>query len=206
MSESARAPRLYLVTDRGRTHGRPLLEVIHRALAGGVDTVQLRERDLDTRELVLLARDALELCRKHQARLLINDRIDVALAVGADGVHLPASSFSPADARRLLGADGWIGVSTHSHHEARTALAEGADFVVYGPIFDTESKRPYGAPLGVESLNELCRGGTGPVVAIGGINAGRASQLRAAGAHGIAVIGAILEAPDPQAAASDLCA
>lgn len=196
--------RLYLVTDRTRTAGRSLLSVIEQALAGGVDAVQLREKDLPARELFNLARELRELCSRYNARLLINDRIDVALAVGADGVQLPANSFSPADARRLLGSAALIGASTHNLDEAQAAAGAGADFLAFGPIFDTPSKRALGSPVGLDALAAVTRAVAVPVVAIGGITTARAASVRRHGAHGIAVIGAILEAPDPRAAATAL--
>jgi thiamine-phosphate pyrophosphorylase len=199
-----RPPRLYLVTDRHRTAGRPLLPVVEQALRAGVDAVQLRAKDLDGGALCELAGQLCELCHRHGARLLINDRIDVALAVGADGVHLPANSFIPRDARRLLGPDALIGVSTHSLDDARAAQQGGADFIVFGPIFDTPSKRGFGPPLGLDALAEVTRTIALPVVAIGGISVARAPAVYAHGAHGIAVVAAILAAPEPGAAASAL--
>jgi len=200
-----RAPfRLYLVTDRAGTNGRPLLSVIEQALHGGVDAVQLRERDLPTKELLELAHHVRDLCRRHNARLLVNDRIDVALAVGADGVHLPASSFLPADARRLLGPQALIGVSTHRSEDIGAAAAGGADFVVFGPVFDTPSKRPFGAPLGLDALAAATQAVALPVLAIGGITAARVDAVRHCGACGVAVISAIGAADDPRAAAAAL--
>jgi len=195
---------LYLVTDRHHTSGRPLLEVVEQALQGGVDAVQLREKDLCARELIALAGRLRTLCDRHGARLLINDRIDVALAVGAAGVHLPADSFAPSDARRLLGPQALIGVSTHSLAQAQTAQLDGADFIVCGPTFDTPSKRGFGPPLGLEALAQITRTVQLPVLAIGGITADRIAAVRAAGAPGVAVIGAVLEAADPQLAAAAL--
>jgi thiamine-phosphate pyrophosphorylase len=196
--------RLYLVTDRTRTRGRPLLDVVEQALAGGVDAVQLREKDLPARQLLALAEHLRDLCGQFGARLLINDRLDVALAVGADGVHLPAQSFTPAQARQLLGPGSLVGVSTHTLSEAHAAAAAGADFIVFGPIYDTPSKRAYGPPLGVDALHEACATSRIPVLAIGGIMTTRAAAVRARGAHGIAVVGAVLEAAEPRAAAAQL--
>ncbi|HYD48025.1 MAG TPA: thiamine phosphate synthase [Terriglobales bacterium] len=200
----AGCPRLYLVTDRHRTGGRALLDVLAAALQGGVDTVQLREKDLSARALFELGGEVLALCRQHGARLLVNDRIDVALALGADGVQLPQRSFAPQDARALLGPDKWIGCSTHSAAEVQQAFAGGADFVVFGPVYDTESKRRYGPPLGRDALAEVTARRLGPVVAIGGVTAARVAELRDAGAAGVAVIGAVLSAADPAAAARQL--
>jgi len=199
-----RFPRLYLVTDLQATLGRPLLEVLADALNGGVDAVQLRAKDFSGHDLVALGAQIRTLCDRHNARLLVNDRIDIALAVRADGVHLPANSFSPADARRLLGPDAWIGVSTHTPAEARAACAAGADFIVFGPVFDTPSKRAFGRPLGLDALGSVTCVGATPVVAIGGITAAHVPVLREHGARGVAVISAILAAADPRDAAHAL--
>ena len=196
--------RLYLVTDRARTGGRPLLEVVEAALRGGVDAVQLREKDVPGGALFDLGRELRRQCTRYGARLIVNDRIDVALAVGADGVHLPVDSFSPGDARTLVGPTRLIGVSTHSIEQAQRAAAGGADFVVFGPIFDTPSKRPFGPPLGLEALAQAAGAVAVPVLAIGGVTAERADAARRHGAHGIAVIAAVLEAADPTAAARAL--
>jgi len=198
------APRLYLITDRTRTRGRDLIEEVEAALAGGADAVQLREKDIEAHDLLELALRLKQACGRHKAKLLINDRIDVALAARADGVHLPATSFHPADARQLLGLDTLIGVSTHSCDEVRRAVASGADFVVFGPVFETDSKRQYGAPQGIEKLTEVCATVAAPVVAVGGINADNIGSVRRAGAHGAAIIGAIIAADEPRQAASSL--
>jgi thiamine-phosphate pyrophosphorylase len=196
--------RLYLVTDRGQTRGRPLLDVIELALQGGVDAVQLREKDLPARELFHLATQLRKLCADHGARLLINDRIDVALAVGADGVHLPANSFAPSDARTLLGPHALIGASAHGLAEARAAAHGGADFIIFGPIFDTPSKRPFGPPLGLEALASAARQLALPIFAIGGMTRERGRDVRQRGAHDAAVISAVLSADDPRRAAAAL--
>ena len=195
---------LYLVTDRHRTAGRPLLDVVEAALQGGVDAVQLREKDLSGGALLDLATRLRELTRRSGARLLVNDRIDVALAVGADGVHLPVDSFTPADARRLLGPKALIGASTHSVEQARGAATGGANFIVFGPVFDTPSKQVFGAPVGLDALAQVTQAVTLPVVAIGGLTADRVAGVRQRGAHGVAVVAAILEADDPGAAAAAL--
>jgi thiamine-phosphate pyrophosphorylase len=195
---------LLLVTDRYRTAGRPLLDVVEAALRGGVDAVQLREKDLPAAALFEFARRLRDLTGRYGARLLINDRIDVALAVGADGVHLPVDSFSPADARQLVGARALIGASTHSIEQARAAMTGGADFIVFGPIFDTPSKRAFGAPVGLDALAQVTQAVTLPVLAIGGVTAERVASVRQRGAHGVAVIAAILAADDPRAAATAL--
>ena len=196
--------RLYLVTDRHRTNGRPLLDVVDAALAGGVDAVQLREKDLSGAALLELARRLRDVTRRYGARLLINDRVDIALACEADGVHLPADSFAPADARRLLGKTRLIGVSTHSVEQARAAAAGGADFIVFGPVFETPSKRAYGKPVGLDALAQVAQAVAQPVLAIGGIRAERVASVLQRSTRGVAVVAAILEAGDPRAAAAAL--
>ncbi|MDX2171328.1 MAG: thiamine phosphate synthase [Deltaproteobacteria bacterium] len=197
--------RVTLVTDRAATAGRPLLEVVAAALAAGVGAVQLRERGLPTRELLALAETLRAATAEVGAALLINDRVDVALACGADGVHLPAHGMTVAEARALLGPTRLIGVSTHAPAEVAAAAAAGADFAVFGPLFDTPSKRPYGAPLGVAALAAARSAAPAlPLIAIGGIDAGNADQVRAHGADGIAVIRAVLSAGDPGRAVQDL--
>jgi len=196
--------RLYLVTDRHATNGRPLTDVVEAALRGGVDAVQLREKDLSTRDLLALARELRAITRRHRAKLLINDRIDVALAVAADGVHLPSTSFAIGDARRLLGADAIIGVSTHAIDEVVRAAAAGADFAVFGPVFETPSKRSFGAPQGLDALRRAIAAVDIPVVAIGGIDASNAAAVLATGCHGVAVIRAVLSSAEPTATAAAL--
>jgi len=202
------APRLYLVSDRSAVaeagHGLALTDCIERALRGGADAVQLRERDLPADQLLDLALRIAALCRRHRAMFLVNDRVDVALASGADGVHLPASSFAVADARRLLGNQRIVAASTHTPEEARTAADAGADFIVFGPVRPTPSKAGYGPPRGVDELRRVAAAVAVPVLAIGGIDTSCAAQVVAAGASGIAVIRAILAADRPESAAAEL--
>jgi len=195
---------VYLVTDRAQTGGRALIDVVGAALQGGIRAVQLRERDMSARELLALALRLRESTRAAGAALLINDRVDVALACDADGVHLPAASFAVADARALLGPHRLIGVSTHTTEEVAAAGRTGADFAVFGPIYETPSKQAYGAPLGLTALAAARSAASLPLFAIGGINHERAADIRAAGADGIAVIRAVLAAPDPAHAAAAL--
>lgn len=194
---------VYLVTDRRQTRGRSLLDCVAAAVRGGVRAVQLREKDLPTRDLLDLARGLREITRAHGAALLVNDRVDVALACDAEGVHLPHDSFALRDARALLGPGRLIGVSTHGTEEVRVAAEAGADFVVFGPIFDTPSKRPYGPPAGVAALQRAAVA-TLPVLAIGGVTAEAIPELMTHGAAGVAVIRAILAADDPETAARGL--
>ncbi len=180
------------------------LDAIAAALAGGVDAIQLRDARVAGGALLAAATALRALTRMHRAQLVVNDRVDVALAADADGVHLPAASFPVATARALVGADRLVGRSTHAPAEAVAVLRGGADYVVLGPIFATPSKSVYGAPLGIEALAAVAR--AAPVLAIGGITPERAAAVRDTGAHGVAVIRAILDAPDPSAAAVALVA
>lgn len=196
--------RLYFVTDRKQANGRPLLDVVHAALDGGVRAVQLREKDLEGGDLYRLAAALRQLTTRYQARLLINDRLDVALAVDADGVHLGQTSFPVSTARQLLGPNKLIGVSTHSQEEI--AEAAGADFVLFGPVYFTPSKATYGEPQGIERLRAAVTRNSLPVIAIGGIKLEQISEVMLAGAHGIGVITAISASANPAQAARDLLA
>jgi len=193
---------LYLITDRRQVPGGDLVTAVRGALEGGVRAVQLREKDLPAAELFPLARELRELTRRHGARLFVNDRLDVALAVGADGVHLGGHSLPTATARRLLGPLALIGVSTHSESEAARAARDGADFVTFGPVYFTPSKARYGAPVGLERLSAATAVSPLPVFALGGVTAERCVDVLAAGARGAALISAILADPDPAAAAT----
>ena len=175
--------------------------MIEECLDAGVRAVQLREKDLGAAELLALARPLRELTRRVRARLFINDRVDVALAVEADGVQrghasLPISSMRALVRRQLL-----IGASVHSLEQARVAEQDGADFLVFGPIYDTPSKRSYGPPQGIEALTRAVNGVSVPVFAIGGITPERVGEIKRSGAHGVAVISAILAAERPAEAA-----
>jgi thiamine-phosphate pyrophosphorylase len=185
-----------VITDRKATGGRPLVDVVRAITEGGATLFQLREKDLEGSALLELARAI----RASSASLilLVNDRIDVALAAGADGVVLPAKSFPTDVARRLLGKDGLVGRSTHSAGEAERAAAEGCDFALFGPVHATPSKAVFGRPQGIEGLREASRANL-PVYAVGGIDRGNAAAAIAAGAAGVAVIRSLLSADDPAA-------
>lgn len=165
-------------------------------MEAGLRAVQLREKDLDPRALVTLAEELSASVREAGARLLINDRVDVALAGRADGVHLRSDSLPVAVTRRILGGDRLLGVSTHQVEEVIRAEGEGADFVVLGPVYETPSKRRYGAPLGLGPLERAAARCRIPIFAIGGITVPRVREVRRAGAYGVAVVSAILEADD----------
>lgn len=197
---------LYLVTDRKATAGRDLLWVLGQALEGGVRAVQLREKDLGGRALLDLARKVKRLCDGYGAEFFVNDRMDVALAADAAGVHLAADSMPAATARALLGADRKIGVSTHSPAEVRAAARAGADFIVFGPVFATPSKARFGDPQGLAALKAVTEDARLPVFAIGGVNERNLSEVRAAGTARAALVSAVSEAPDPKAAARSILA
>jgi len=189
--------RLYLITDRMQTAGRALPAVVADALRGGLRAVQLREKDLDAAQLFELAAELRHLTRKYDAKLLINDRIDVALAVAADGVHLGKAGLPVSAARRILGSQQLIGYSAHSLDEALCAQQDGADFVTMGPVYQTPSKALYGEPLGLRALADAARVVTIPVFALGGVKQASVAEVLAAGARGVALISAIMAAPDP---------
>ena len=191
---------LYLVTDRNQTGGRDLLWVLERALEGGVRAVQLREKDLGGRELFVLAEKTKRLCERYQANLFVNDRVDVALGVDADGVHLGGDSMPVRAARELLGAEKLIGVSTHSINEASEAEREKADFILFGPVYFTASKAAYGEPQGLGRLKKVVEKISLPVYAIGGVKVENIAEVKETGVRGIALISAVLSASDPRAA------
>jgi thiamine-phosphate pyrophosphorylase len=192
-------PLVHLITDR-----RLAPDLAARAgaalegLPPGTCAVHLREKDLGGRALLDLARALALACRARGQLLLVNDRLDVALAAGADGVHLPSAGVPPADARRLLGPGALVGVSCHSADDVRRARDGGASFATFSPLFDTPSKRAFGPPLGLEPLRAAAALGV-PLVGLGGIDAARAAEVRAAGAAGVAAIRAWLSGPDPAA-------
>jgi len=195
---------LYLVTDRHQIRSRDLLWVLERALDGGVKGIQLREKDLEGRELFDLAKKVRALCDVKHASLLINDRIDVALAAGADGVHLASASIPVQAARELIGNNKLIGVSTHSMTEAEEAERGGADFILFGPIYFTPSKSGYGQPQGIAPLKKVVEKISIPVYAIGGINAGNLVDVKETGIRGVSLISAILSSSDPCGATQEI--
>lgn len=195
---------LYLVTDRALARGRPLAEIVCAAVAGGVTCVQLREKACGTREFLAEARALRATTRVLGVPLFINDRVDVALAAAADGVHLGQQDLPVAEARRL-GPPGWIiGVSAESGADAVRAEREGADYLGVSPVFATPTKTDHAPPLGLAGLQAIRAAVKIPLVAIGGIHAGNAQEVVRAGADGVAVVSAIVAAADPRAAAAEL--
>lgn len=188
--------RLLLVTDRHQTGGRPLPEILHQAILAGLPAIQLRERDLPTGQLLPLLQNIQSITTPRAVSLIVNDRVDLMVALNLDGVHLRSDSLPPPPVRALIGSRRLIGVSTHSTEDVQEANRSGADYVVFGPIFDTPSKRSFGPPLGLALLTEVCRRSSIPVFAIGGITCKRVGDVRRAGAHGVAVIGGLLTRDD----------
>jgi thiamine-phosphate pyrophosphorylase len=189
--------RLCLVTDRRQTRERPLPEVVATCLGAGLPAVQLREKDLGAIELAQLGRQLRVLTAEHGALLIVNDRLDVALAVGADGVQRTSTSLPVADLVAVADKRLRVGASVHSRDEALAAERAGADWLFFGPVYDTPSKRAYGPPQGLGPLEHVCAAVGVPVVAIGGITPERVAEVRGAGAAGVAVISAILSAEAP---------
>jgi len=189
--------KVYLVTDRNvLPPAYSLPAAVEEALKGGIQAVQLREKDLGIRDLLAMAYRLRELTAGYGAKLFINDRVDIALAVDADGVHLGGAGMPAFAARKAAGAGMLIGVSAHGITEAEKAVEEGADFITLGPIFETPSKVKYGKPLGTELLREVRAKISIPVFAIGGIRKEKVEIVLEAGASGIALISAILGSED----------
>ncbi|OAN45050.1 thiamine phosphate synthase [Chloroflexus islandicus] len=195
---------LYVVTDAGLSRGRSHLAVIEAAIAGGATVVQYREKAASTRQMIAEAQVLRELTRRAGVPLIVNDRLDVALAIDADGVHVGQDDMPAAVARRLIGPDKLLGVSAANLAEAMQAVQNGADYLGVGPVFATPTKPDAAPPIGMEGLREICRHVPLPVVAIGGINATNAAAAIAAGAQGIAVVSAVVAAEDVVAAARQL--
>ena len=187
---------LYLITDRAAA-SRPPADVVEECLAAGLRAVQLREKDLEARDLLALADTLREATHRHGARLIVNDRADVALAASADGVQRAYSSLPVSALRGITPAGFLVGAYVHSEAEGREAAAQGADFIVFGPVYDTASKRRYGPPQGLAALEAVTRAVDRPVLAVGGLTPDRVADVLAAGAAGVAVIGAIYAAVRP---------
>jgi thiamine-phosphate pyrophosphorylase len=197
MDERLHDLNLYLITDRKLFHAQcSLYLALETALQAGVKYIQLREKRLPTRMILDMAYWVIELAREYGARLLINDRVDIALAAGADGVHLGQKSLPAHAVRKIAGDNFLIGVSTHSLHEALVAEKDGADFITLGPIYSTPSKLRYGDPIGVDAIRQVKSQVSLPVLAIGGIKTDTVHDVVSAGADGVAVISGILAAED----------
>jgi len=192
-------PRLYVILDRAAARGRDLLTILDGTLAGGCRLVQLREKEWPSGRLLPVAERLRDRCRQAGATFIVNDRVDLALAVDADGVHLGQDDLPPAAARALLRRGMILGLSTHSVEQARAARAAGADYVAVGSMFPTGTKPDFQL-VGPELVGKL-RGEIGaPLIGIGGITHDNVAQVIRAGADGVAVISAVCAAPEPEAA------
>jgi thiamine-phosphate pyrophosphorylase len=196
---------LYLITDRTKTR-LPLAQAVRLALQGGVRAIQLRERDLPTRELLALARELRAATAEFRAKLFINDRVDVAVSVDADGVHLGHQSMPPQAVRKIVGSRMQIGVSTHDPEEAKSAQDGGADFITYGPIYATPSKAGLGDPVGPESINGVVKTVGIPVFGLGGIKNGNIDKVLRNGAFGVSMISEIFASDDIEGKSREIIA
>ncbi|HUH78328.1 MAG TPA: thiamine phosphate synthase [Methanoregula sp.] len=192
---------LYVITDEAVSGGRSHAEIARLALAGGADAVQLRDKGLGCRNLVRIAREIAVLTRRHRALFIVNDRLDVALSCGADGVHLGKGDLRADTARQIAPCGFIIGVSVGSAGEAEEAEQAGADYVAVSPVFATGSKAGAGPGLGLGTIRAVRGRVSVPVIAIGGIGSANVESVVAAGADGIAVISAVAGAPDIEGAA-----
>jgi len=196
----------YLITDRKQTGDIIITDVVEEALKGGVRAIQLREKDLSSRELYELAFELRKLTNRYDAKLLINDRIDIALAVDADGVQLGLNSMPLHRVRRIVGSNKLIGLSCHNQVNAIMAQENGADFITFGPVYYTASKAQYGKPVGVEKLEIISHLLKIPVLALGGIKKGNIHEVMAAGASGISLVSAVIANDNPRRAAEEMIA
>lgn len=196
--------RLHVLTDTELQQRYSHEELARLAIAGGAGVIQFRQKQGSTRQMIETARHMLAICRRHKAKLIINDRLDVALAAEADGVHLGQDDFPLAQAREILGPDKIIGGSASSVEEAALCRAGGVDYIGLGPVYPTTSKADAGPAGGLDLLRRVSREFGLPVIAIGGVNAARAAEVMGAGAHGMAVISAVCCQPDPREAAAEL--
>lgn len=198
---------LYLVTDRALSLGRPLLEIVSAAVRGGATMVQLREKECDTRQFIELGRTVHALTQAAGIPLIINDRADIALVIGAEGVHIGQHDMPYEDARRLLGPEAIIGLSVENEEQARECLSfSGLDYIGASPVFVTPTKTDTARALGLDGLRNIRHivGPEMPIVAIGGIDLSNIQDIIRAGSDGAAVVSAICSAPFPASAAAEL--
>lgn len=194
---------LYLCTDRSLMKGNDLKEVVEQAVLGGCSVIQLREKECSTKEFFELAKGIKSVTDKYNIPLIINDRIDIMMAVDADGVHLGQEDLPIQEARRILGENKLIGVSAHNMEEAVKAWREGADYLGVGAVFGTKTKKNT-VDTSIDTLRDICEKINIPVVAIGGIGMSNLEQLRNSGISGIAVVSAIMAAENAELSSSEL--
>lgn len=198
-----RSLRLYAVTDRSWLRGSTLYEQVEKALRGGATFIQLREKSLDTESFIEEAGQIKILCEKYHVPFVINDNVEVALAVGADGVHVGQGDMAASDARKKLGAGKIIGVTARTVEQAAEAERQGADYLGTGAVFATSTKGD-AKEISHGTLKEICRSVSIPVVAIGGITAGNVMELKGTGIEGVAVVSAVFASEDIESAAREL--
>jgi thiamine-phosphate pyrophosphorylase len=196
--------RLHVLTDTVLQTRFSHIELVRLAISGGADTIQFRQKSGTTREMIKTARALKDMCKESGVTFIVNDRLDVAMAVDADGVHLGQNDFPIPLAREILGKQCVIGGSAATIEEARKCLADGADYVGFGPVYTTASKEDAGPASGIGVLTEVVRTIPLPIIAIGGITPQNTPELIAAGAYGIAVISAVCCRKDPRRATEDL--
>ena len=192
--------KLHILTDIVLQNRFSHVELAKLAIRGGADTIQFRQKSGSTREMIQAAREVKQVCEERGVTFIVNDRVDVAIASGADGVHLGQDDFPIPLAREVLGKGCLIGGSAATIEEARICLSEGADYVGFGPVFPTTSKDDAGPVSGISILKEVVQSIPLPIIAIGGVSADNASEVMEAGAHGIAVISAVCCQEDPEEA------
>ncbi|TVU70761.1 MULTISPECIES: thiamine phosphate synthase [Cobetia] len=197
---------LYLVTDPTLCAGRGLEATVMAAVRGGVSVVQLRDKHASDAEMIVQAKRLKVLLEDYGVPLIINDRLEVALASGADGLHIGQGDGDPAEARRVLGDDALIGLSVQTLEQLAQVDAEHLDYLGLGPVFATATKPDHAAPLGIEGLARLVRASPLPTVAIGGLSLLNAREIMASGTDGVAVVSALCTAADPSAAAQEFLA
>jgi thiamine-phosphate pyrophosphorylase len=205
-AELAERLRLLVLTDRRLAAPRDVMTVVEAALRAGCRAVQLRDKGASARELLQSARALRTLARKHGALLFVNDRVDVALAAGADGVHLGPSDLPVGAVRAWVGDRLLVGFSTDDPERARQAVAEGADYLGCGAVFGTRTKDVGDEAIGTDRLDQVARAVPVPVLGIGGITPGNVAEVAATAAAGAAVVGSVMSAPDPEAAVRSLLA
>lgn len=196
--------KLYLVTDRGLAGERAIEDIVKEAVEGGVTMVQLREKDIATRDFIALALRLKDVLKPYGVPLIINDRVDVALASGAEGVHIGQSDIPYAIARKLLGPSKIIGLSVENFEQIEEANSLDVDYIGVSPVFATPTKADTAEPFGLDGLRKAVRMSVHPTVAIGGMNERTAADVMACGTDGIAVVSAIVCAPDPKESSKNL--
>ncbi|MBD3224990.1 MAG: thiamine phosphate synthase [Caldithrix sp.] len=204
MSQKSFNLEIYLVTDRELSLGRPLEWVVEQAARGGVDIVQLREKSMDTRPFIEEGKKLKQLLKPYNVPLLINDRLDVALAIGADGVHIGQKDMPYRTARQLLGKDAIIGLSVETYEQAEEANQYDVDYIAISPVFRTPTKEELNTELGLEGVTTICKMSRHRAIGIGSIKAHNAGDVIRAGAEGVAVVSGICSADDPLQATRDI--